>query len=181
VTGFTAHARDLVAGKMNGFKPCNAEAYMDAVRETVSYHEDSSLLITRAAYAVGGNWHSVLQRAEAAGDFFAATGRAYTKPNGSRFGNLYNDLTPAKVVDAIEEWAISPDLQGQVINRMPDEYFFVFGKFMPDFSYAANLAKNVDEMIAVAFGYATFEGYNFIYTPEMVAAEHQEIPEFILS
>lgn len=181
VIGFTAHTRDLVTGKMDGFRPCDAQSYMDAVRETVAYGQDSSLLVTGSAYAVGSNWHAVLQRAEAAGDFFAATGRAYAKPSGSRFGNLYNDLTPAKVVNAIEEWAISPDLQGQIINKMPGEYFFVFGKFIPDLSYVADISDNIDEMITVAFGYATFEGHNFIYTPEMVAAEHQEIPDFILN
>lgn len=181
VTGFTAHVRDLVTGKMDGFRPCDAQSYMDAVRDTVAYGQASSLLITASAYAVGSNWHAVLQRAEAAGDFFAATGRAYAKPKASRFGNLYNDLTPAKVVDAIEAWSISPDLQGQIINKMSGEYFFVFGKFMPDFSYAADITENIDEMITVAFGYAKFEGHNFIYTPEIIAAEHHEIPDFILS
>ena len=173
-----AHSSDLIGEGAADFQLLEGSAYKEAVVEVLSHGGDADLLVTRSNLAVGGKWYSAMQRALAAGDFFAATGRAYDRPNRSRFGDIYHDKAPAKIVEHVRKWTIAPNLQGQVLDTISGDYFFAFGKHMPFWISAGGLAGNFDQMIKIAFGFAEFEGIKSIYTPEVVAVDHEAVPIF---
>lgn len=152
----------------------------DVLLEAFAVRPSADLLLTSGHYAVGGNWHSVINKAQSSGNVLAITGRVYGKPKSSRFGSIYSDVVPRMVAGHVESWSINSRIQGQVTRSIPRDYLFVGRERTSPFLQAATLASDIDAMLDIVFGFAGMTGDRFIYTPELVGCEYGEIPNFIL-
>lgn len=173
-------AADLLDRPLLGEDVIHIARATDALLGIFDDAPEADFLFTRGNYAIGGDWNALVTKAQNHGNYLAITGRVYGAPKSTRYGNIFADIVPQRIVNHIESWFVNSAIPGQITREIPTEYFFVNRNQVPMFLQAAELTDDIEAMIDMIFGFANVTGQRFLYTPKLVGCEYAEIPDVVL-
>lgn len=173
-------AADLLDRPLLGEDVIHIARATDALLGIFDDAPEADFLFTRGIYAIGGDWNALVTKAQNHGNYLAITGRVYGAPKSTRYGNIFADIVPQRIVNHIESWFVNSAIPGQITREIPTEYFFVNRNQVPMFLQAAELTDDIEAMIDMIFGFANVTGQRFLYTPKLVGCEYAEIPDVVL-